>query len=1002
MVFSFVPLKQAAAQIYEPAFKTNYYEWLNRSVIIYRDTSGNELYRLSDNLLDYDHTYMGKDTNGCDVAIEIKVSRPNGILAPISNPSQAGTGQLAQQSFNPITHICLNDGKEVLGIRAPSVTNVAIQKPENFNNALYWVDAGTIATTAEVNTGDKTETLRFVKQDTPYKNQTVFLRPGEDTCKDFLLVKANNTDGYYETIDRSSNSPNRAFDSRDKSSNEILGGETCYIVKDGAGTNLAGNVKIGQLNRMSTPAGEGDLGSRDGSGAATLCSDAGVTSDSCNEGELNIKCHASLTNPLSWFACPIIAGAVKLANGLNNALQKQLTIDVDKYMGNDKNGKAIYGAWSNFRYFSIGIIVVIALIMVISTAFSIGPFEAYTVKRIMPRLVFAVVAIALSWTFAKFMITLANDLGELVKTAIIAPFDQTTKEAVVNGTSMAVISAGMVGVGILLGLIGALSFAVTGLLAVITAFAVIAIRNVVIIFLAIVSPLAIASYVLPNTQKIGKLWWDAFSKGLMMFPLIMGFIYTGRVFASVAGSATGSSGAVSVGGAADSGLAQQFIVFVAFFAPYFLLPATFRFAGGAVATLGGFVNDRSKGMFDRLKKGRQERVADRYQRAKNESLWNPNNPIAKKLHANKFATWAVAPGKNAAYEISKRTERNIPFISAAGRRLAAGIEESGIEESKKLFQKLNEAGANDKTYRALGGLHSSYSSETRAKLAEAGLLDRVWKSEKDILAGAKILEESDSATEQLAGNSLRSVAPTVAGLYRDAEMNYANVGAASVLGLAAHGFAGGEDLAEAGNRIAEDTNHEFAQAALVQAQLAGARSRPDIKAGYGFAYNKEKGTFVDGMSEEGGRARALLTTINSGDIAMSKGGFLQKMGGTMEQMIREGQSPQGRAAAQWVQLQREKGLSTEQIKKLDEGQHMLDLADSHRMAAPLIDELVTAAGPYSQASTDTKAQAMAILQNLGMQDRIRGSQEELERRQMEGGVQPPPDEGNGNAPAPGS
>lgn len=46
-----------------------------------------------------------------------------------------------------------------------------------------------------------------------------------------------------------------------------------------------------------------------------------------------------------------------------------------------------------------------------------------------------------------------------------------------------------------------------------------------------------------------------------------------------------------------------------FFAGYALLPLAFRLTGGLVAQLGGLANDKSRGAFDRLKKGRQERMA---------------------------------------------------------------------------------------------------------------------------------------------------------------------------------------------------------------------------------------------------------------------------------------------------------------------------------------------------------------------------------------------------------
>jgi hypothetical protein len=63
------------------------------------------------------------------------------------------------------------------------------------------------------------------------------------------------------------------------------------------------------------------------------------------------------------------------------------------------------------------------------------------------------------------------------------------------------------------------------------------------------------------------------------------------------------------------------VAFAAYFAPYFLIPAAFRFAGGVMATLGGFANDRSRGAFDRLKG---------YRKGQTEQKWNDLK------HGNRF------------------------------------------------------------------------------------------------------------------------------------------------------------------------------------------------------------------------------------------------------------------------------------------------------------------------------------------------------------------------------
>lgn len=60
----------------------------------------------------------------------------------------------------------------------------------------------------------------------------------------------------------------------------------------------------------------------------------------------------------------------------------------------------------------------------------------------------------------------------------------------------------------------------------------------------------------------------------------------------------------------DAGLFSLLIQITAYIAPYFLIPAAFRAGMGAFGALTGMVNDKSRGLFDRAKKGRQTKRAE--------------------------------------------------------------------------------------------------------------------------------------------------------------------------------------------------------------------------------------------------------------------------------------------------------------------------------------------------------------------------------------------------------
>jgi hypothetical protein len=311
-----------------------------------------------------------------------------------------------------------------------------------------------------------------------------------------------------------------------------------------------------------------------------------------------INCSVSLFNPLSWFLCPLATALETVVSGLDNEINNYLNIKPGKssYSSTCNTSKdqwcGYYNAWSVIRNISLGLIVVFALVAIVSQAMGFEILDAYTLRKVLPRLLVAAIGITLSWPLMMWFINFTDAVGLGVRQLIYAPFTHYKVE--LGGGGQFVASFFAAGAIVALGFAGLLSFVATAALAAAVAFLVLTLRQMLIVMLIIFSPIAIACYVVPGTEKVWKLWHESFSKGLLMFPMIAAFIAIGRVFAAVNSHGTGSI--------------NQIIAFTAYFAPYFLIPFTFRLAGGALSTIGGMVNDKSRGGFDRLKKFRGEKI----------------------------------------------------------------------------------------------------------------------------------------------------------------------------------------------------------------------------------------------------------------------------------------------------------------------------------------------------------------------------------------------------------
>src|SRR6185503_19574719 len=108
-------------------------------------------------------------------------------------------------------------------------------------------------------------------------------------------------------------------------------------------------------------------------------------------------------------------------------------------------------------------------------------------------------------------------------------------------------------------------------------------------------PLAFIAWVLPGMDRYWKLWKDNFIKMLLMFPMIMALLAAGRIFASIT---AGNSGVMEIQFsvahlgplpvpyvASVTSFADLIIIIAAFFAPYFLLPQTYKWGGAAMGSI---------------------------------------------------------------------------------------------------------------------------------------------------------------------------------------------------------------------------------------------------------------------------------------------------------------------------------------------------------------------------------------------------------------------------------
>lgn len=254
-----------------------------------------------------------------------------------------------------------------------------------------------------------------------------------------------------------------------------------------------------------------------------------------------------------------------------------------------------------------------------------GPLlDAYTMRKMLPRFVVAVIAIQLSWEICVWLINLANALGTGIADIMAAPFGG--REALefiplLNRLSEAwTIALGFATTASLIGLaIAAVSFGIGGsiiiffllvfgsvLVSVLIGLGVLMLRNILVIACVIFAPVAIVLWILPGTEKYWNFWKSNFTMLLLLFPLIMVIIYAGRIAAYI------------VGDLGAPGLLDFLFLLVAFFAPYFIIFKAFKWGGGLLAAGSSVIAGNSmlkrgqEGLSESRRRRQKQFIADNY------------------------------------------------------------------------------------------------------------------------------------------------------------------------------------------------------------------------------------------------------------------------------------------------------------------------------------------------------------------------------------------------------
>lgn len=390
-------------------------------------------------------------------------------------------------------------------------------------------------------------------------------------------------------------------------------------------------------------------------------------------------CYNQQVEGMSWLLCPAINNMTYTIDGIDATLANMMSVDRSYY----DSGTATEDAWGKFRDIANVILIIIFTVIVFSQLTGYG-IDNYGIKKMLPRLLLMAVVINLSFVICQLAIDISNiagvGLSNLFK-AIGEPlyggytpgeFFATLVDALfavgagAAAGAMVIISAASIvtgGAGVMIVISLVLSLLVA-LVAILFFFLMLGARMIIIIIFTAIAPVALACYIMPNTQAIFRKWWTVFKAALLVYPICgamygLSFIIRGIVF----------------GGGPVSFWMAMIAVFVQFL-PFFLLPSLLRGAIAAMGQVGGFIAGASAGIRRGIGSANNTlRMTEAY---KSEAELQRRRSTAQRAWTNPDGTFRSTKDMNRWQRMWRGGERG---VARARSQYIADVRTTGLEQN---------------------------------------------------------------------------------------------------------------------------------------------------------------------------------------------------------------------------------------------------------------------------------------------------------------------------------
>lgn len=249
---------------------------------------------------------------------------------------------------------------------------------------------------------------------------------------------------------------------------------------------------------------------------------------------------------MGWILCPLIETFASVGDQAFQFLATtflETEPELVASVGNVEGKSGTYVAWELARNIANILFIIAFLIIILSQVTGRG-IDNYGIKKTLPRLVIAAIAVNVSYYICQAMVDLSNILGYEIQNFLVEVSrevsDQTamppntggTVNSVSGGTLAVIVAAGLSSIALVWILLPIMMLGIgTVVITCIVIIIILLLRKAFIVLLVVASPIAFVAYLLPNTESYFRKWLSMFWKLLMVFPVV-GLLFGGGQLAS--------------------------------------------------------------------------------------------------------------------------------------------------------------------------------------------------------------------------------------------------------------------------------------------------------------------------------------------------------------------------------------------------------------------------------------------------------------------------------------